>query len=158
MRHEWFDEEGCRRIIGEEGEILLRSFGEGIYSQVLSTEGAAFAREILRLAEENRALRQRNDTQTESIGAYMSNAESDRARIAALEAENERYVEESGRHAKAFRLQLDRAVAAEAERDRALAEVERLRGALQQIDGGDNPSTDERQLRQWAYEALTLGR
>ncbi len=37
-------------------------------------------------------------------------------------------------------------------------EVERLDATLQMIDGGDHPCTDESQLRQWAYEARTLGR
>lgn len=38
------------------------------------------------------------------------------------------------------------------------AEVERLRGWLRLIEGGDHPCRDENQLRQWAYEAITLGR
>lgn len=42
--------------------------------------------------------------------------------------------------------------------DRLRAEVERLSKWLQKIDGGDNPCTDEKQLRQWAYEAVTLKR
>lgn len=37
-------------------------------------------------------------------------------------------------------------------------EVERLSAVLQRIDGGDSPCTDEAKLRQWAYEATTLGR
>lgn len=37
-------------------------------------------------------------------------------------------------------------------------ELARLRGVLQRIDGGDSPCTDEAKLREWAYEALTLGR
>jgi hypothetical protein len=37
-------------------------------------------------------------------------------------------------------------------------ENEKLKAALVLIDGGDNPSHDESQLRQWAYEAVTLGR
>lgn len=41
---------------------------------------------------------------------------------------------------------------------RAHAEADRLRGVLQRIEGGDAPCTDEAKLRQWAYEALTLGR
>lgn len=41
---------------------------------------------------------------------------------------------------------------------RLRAEVERLRGVLYRIEGGDSPCTDEAKLRQWAYEALTLGR
>ena len=46
----------------------------------------------------------------------------------------------------------------EAAPSRAEAEVARLTAWLQKIDGGDSPCTDESQLRQWAYEALTLGR
>lgn len=38
------------------------------------------------------------------------------------------------------------------------AEVERLNGWLQKIDGGDTPTDDAEQLRRWAYEALTLAR
>ena len=41
---------------------------------------------------------------------------------------------------------------------RLLAEIERLQGVLQRIDGGDHYCTDESKLRQWAYEGLTLGR
>lgn len=37
-------------------------------------------------------------------------------------------------------------------------EVERLTAWLQRIDGGDHPCKDAEQLRQWAYEALTLRR
>jgi hypothetical protein len=52
-----------------------------------------------------------------------------------------------------------------AERDGLTEDVERLRGEcerltrwLRRIDGGDTPCQDESQLRQWAYEAITLGR
>jgi hypothetical protein len=41
---------------------------------------------------------------------------------------------------------------------RCRAEVDRLTGWLRAIDGGDKPCRDEAQLRQWAYQALTLGR
>lgn len=37
-------------------------------------------------------------------------------------------------------------------------EVARLTAWLERIDGGDEPCTDESQLRQWAYEALVLRR
>lgn len=37
-------------------------------------------------------------------------------------------------------------------------EIERLRGWLAVIEGGDTPCDDASQLRRWAYEALTLGR
>lgn len=37
-------------------------------------------------------------------------------------------------------------------------EVGRLSDWLSKIDGGDSPCTDESKLRQWAYEALSLGR
>jgi hypothetical protein len=36
-------------------------------------------------------------------------------------------------------------------------EVARLAGWLRKIEGGDSPCRDEVQLRQWAYEAVTLG-
>jgi hypothetical protein len=39
---------------------------------------------------------------------------------------------------------------AERERDRLLRWLEK-------IDGGDQPCQDELQLRQWAFEAVTLG-
>ena len=35
-------------------------------------------------------------------------------------------------------------------------EIRRLTAWLARIEGGDNPCTDESQLRQWAYEANTL--
>lgn len=41
---------------------------------------------------------------------------------------------------------------------RAEKEVARLRAWLLRIDGGDHPCTDEAKLRQWAYEAVTLGK
>lgn len=92
MRHEWFDEEGHRRIIYEEGDILLRSFGEGIYSQVLSTESAAFAREILRLTERVRELeatasheRRRIAVRDARVAAQVAEAE---GRLATLAEEN----------------------------------------------------------------------
>lgn len=48
------------------------------------------------------------------------------------------------------------------EREREIAElrakVERLTAWLLRIEGGDNPCEDAAQLRQWAYEAVTLGR
>lgn len=37
-------------------------------------------------------------------------------------------------------------------------ELQRLSGVLARIEGGDHPCTNESLLRQWAYEALTLGR
>ena len=37
------------------------------------------------------------------------------------------------------------------------AENRRLKDWLLKIEGGDNPCTDERVLRQWAYNAVTLG-
>ena len=37
------------------------------------------------------------------------------------------------------------------------SEIERLSRWLRLIDGGDNPCTSESTLRQWAYEAVTLG-
>lgn len=37
------------------------------------------------------------------------------------------------------------------------SENERLRSWLCMIEGGDTPCRDEAQLRQWAYEAVTLG-
>ena len=40
----------------------------------------------------------------------------------------------------------------------AQLEVERLKAWLLKIDGGDSPCTDQSQLRQWAYEAVTLGK
>lgn len=40
---------------------------------------------------------------------------------------------------------------------RAKAEVERLRGWLLAIDGGDHPCTDEVELRRMAYRAVVLG-
>lgn len=43
------------------------------------------------------------------------------------------------------------------ERDEAIRERDRLAAWLSHIDGGDAPCTDESQLRQWAYEAVTLG-
>lgn len=43
------------------------------------------------------------------------------------------------------------------ERDRLLKECDRLAAWLKHIEGGDNPCLDESQLRQWAYEATTLG-
>lgn len=46
----------------------------------------------------------------------------------------------------------------ECEVERLRSEVARLEAWLYRIDGGDNPCRDEEQLRQWAYEALTLGR
>jgi len=42
--------------------------------------------------------------------------------------------------------------------DRMQIECARLDGVLRCIDGGDNPVLDEAMLRQWAYEATTLGR
>ena len=39
---------------------------------------------------------------------------------------------------------------------RLQAEVERLSCWLERIDGGDTPCNDPTQLRQWAYEAITL--
>ena len=45
-----------------------------------------------------------------------------------------------------------------AENKRLREECERLSGVLQAIDGGDCPVTDEALLRQWAYEAITLGK
>jgi hypothetical protein len=36
------------------------------------------------------------------------------------------------------------------------SEVERLSKWLEKIEGGDSPCTDEAQLRQWAYSAVTL--
>lgn len=44
------------------------------------------------------------------------------------------------------------------EREKCKAEIERLSSWLQKIEGGDNPCRDESQLRQWAYEAVTLSR
>ena len=44
------------------------------------------------------------------------------------------------------------------EATRTDAEISRLRDVLEHIAGGDNPCTDESKLRQWAYEALVLGR
>ncbi|MFA5187133.1 MAG: hypothetical protein WC551_11675 [Patescibacteria group bacterium] len=41
--------------------------------------------------------------------------------------------------------------------NRLSAENDRLRGWLELIEGGDHPCTDAQQLRQWAYEAITLG-
>lgn len=41
---------------------------------------------------------------------------------------------------------------------RLQAEIVRLSTWLIKIDGGDNPCRDESQLRQWAYEAVVLGR
>lgn len=41
--------------------------------------------------------------------------------------------------------------------DTARVEAERLHAWLKKIEGGDDPCTDESQLRQWAYEAVTLG-
>lgn len=38
------------------------------------------------------------------------------------------------------------------------AEIERLTGWLRHIEGGDHPCLDEGQLRQWAYDAVTLRR
>lgn len=52
----------------------------------------------------------------------------------------------------------DKYVAEKAENARLTQECDRLHGWLQAIDGGDNPCTDVLQLRQWAYEAATLGR
>lgn len=46
---------------------------------------------------------------------------------------------------------------AQVEIDRLHAEVERLTGWLEKIEGGDRPCQDESQLRQWAYAAVTLG-
>lgn len=46
----------------------------------------------------------------------------------------------------------------EGELGRAKAEVDRLHNWLKRIDGGDHPCTDESQLRQWAYEAISLGK
>lgn len=43
------------------------------------------------------------------------------------------------------------------ERDEAIRERERYRAWLSHIDGGSAPCTNEAQLRQWAYEAVTLG-
>jgi len=40
--------------------------------------------------------------------------------------------------------------------DELEAEIERLSGWLSKIDGGDCPCCDEKQLRQWAYNAITL--
>lgn len=40
--------------------------------------------------------------------------------------------------------------------DHLRREVDRLNNWLAKIDGGDHPCTDESQLRQWAYEAITL--
>lgn len=37
------------------------------------------------------------------------------------------------------------------------AEVRRLSGWLEAIDGGESPVTDESELRQMAYRAITLG-
>lgn len=51
-----------------------------------------------------------------------------------------------------------RAHAAEVEMDALRAEVERLNGWMQKIEGGDTPCKDESRLRQWAYEALILRR
>jgi hypothetical protein len=45
-----------------------------------------------------------------------------------------------------------------AEVQRLRVEANRLAGWLKLIDGGDNPCTDESQLRQWAYDAITLGK
>jgi hypothetical protein len=41
---------------------------------------------------------------------------------------------------------------------RAAENAERLGGVLHLIGGGDSPCRDEAKLRQWAYQALTLGR
>lgn len=75
--------------------------------------------ELLRLAEREKTLAEEVDDQASTIRNLVEDK-------LALEAEVERYVAESGRFQKAFLLQLDRAVAAETERDRLLAEVERL--------------------------------
>lgn len=42
--------------------------------------------------------------------------------------------------------------------DLLAAENDRLSAWLRRIDGGDAPCTDEAQLRQWAYDAVTLGK
>ena len=39
----------------------------------------------------------------------------------------------------------------------AQLEAKRLKAWLAKIEGGDNPSKDESELREWAYEALVLG-
>jgi len=51
-----------------------------------------------------------------------------------------------------------REVELQADNQRLRAEVERLTAWLRKIDGGDNPCLDEAVLRQWAYDAVTLGR
>lgn len=45
-----------------------------------------------------------------------------------------------------------------AENSRLLADANRLDAWLRKIDGGENPCTDESQLRQWAYDATVLGK
>lgn len=45
----------------------------------------------------------------------------------------------------------------EADLTRCRKECDRLTAWLKHIDGGDSPCLDESQLRQWAYEATTLG-
>lgn len=42
--------------------------------------------------------------------------------------------------------------------ERLEKECERLTWWLARIDGGDHPCRDEGQLRQWAYEAVSLQR
>lgn len=51
-----------------------------------------------------------------------------------------------------------RATQADAGVGRIAEERDRLLGVLEHICGGDRPCTDESKLRQWAYEAVTLGR
>lgn len=46
----------------------------------------------------------------------------------------------------------------DAEVDRLGAEIDRLAAWLRCIEGGEDPCRDEARLRQWAYEAVTLGR
>lgn len=69
-------------------------------------------------------------------------------------------LEEKGPEASvrdAFAIGEARIVELEAECARLRKEVKRQQAWLSRIDGGDEPCDDAAQLRQWAYEANTLG-
>lgn len=114
------------------GDVIERHFADPAAARIAALEAdLEQARRDLAYCSEIRVRAEKRCAELATLARLADAAvKQSRDENGQLRAEVERYVEESGRHAKAFRLQLDRAVAAEAERDRALAEVERLRCEL----------------------------